>query len=824
MSFNTCGPEMTVNNGTPHQNLHCVLRVLIVFFMVAAGSVQAGQLSKAAAERTREHLEKIKNITPAEIQSFNNRINNLDYTSSRAIRALMQLPDISTTDLTTIFTLPELKGISYSAVPLLEYYVQLPGATLIGAQELLHELQGVSFVIDQVLTALPSMKKATAGDSMRIIRRIKMLDETDEAGLWATRALFSVKGITSDEVLDIMDRIPSLSPAQKRVAEKYFAVKTLVPSAITVLLPQLATLPETEATNLNGFLAANDTKEERVQHWLDIYFSLPTATREAIYPSLSPSDKNQLLRGLGEAAPTIAERLNNLHGISDNLGQEIGSARLARMSAGGFWQLFSRLDPVTRGHYTYSMQRALETGNRSQVVALLTRATAAARRQLARDLTMENMYVLLAHGSELFDSSFRDILVPQMIEKIRLRYHGNLLTFLVAIDPDALFVSDFLTHLAWKGCLTIFFPKEAEHQQEILSILARSALGNEESLLFFAATFTELLQTLQPQARTTLLDMLQLVAQKKGTRFARQVRVILQEYLDHHPQLLSNENRKTISAMLDHQGRIDLSPYLATPFAEWLVDGRLSSLSVFQQDDDGAASYHANGIYLLQHGYQPTLSEEYTPGPGDAKHLAEISHLLVRIHYSGAHNLNNLFRLAAKTPVVVRWVKQIGGVELNHFVYVYQGKSAQERLLKTFLNKGHELFAQRGHSYWRGQQLLQPLERLIERHEIPPELLTDRPRFISIGSCGGIRVFRELTSIFGDRLDLLATVGTGTSTINTPYNTRLLEIIAEHQNQQPPLTWQDIARRTDNIFTTAAGGEYIRPGSLPAILYKMSAR
>ncbi|SHO48480.1 hypothetical protein [Desulfopila aestuarii] len=802
----------------------CFMPFLLAFALLIGAPAHASQLSKAAANRTLESLKNLKTISSAEIASYTPKINALDYTSSRAIRALLQLPAISPADLPAIFSLPELFDISFSAIPLLEYYVGLPGATLSGARLLLTEIKDVSFVYEQVLAPLPNLKNTTADGAIRVIRRLKMIDTTDEAGQWATRALLSIETIDEDTVLKSVDLITPLTPAQKRAAEKCFATPKVRPAILPALLGQLSILAEIEAINLSGLLAGSKINGPEIGYWLNNYFTLPDTSRESAYPDFSIADKNILLTGLGEAAPAIAEQLNNLHAVTDNFGQEISGGRLAKMSPAGLQQLFHRLDPTTRNRFGSSMQQALAGGDRAKAIALLRLATQAARRQLARDLTCENLYVLLAHGSELFDSSFRDILVPEMVAKLSTEYNNNLLSFLGVIDPDSLMVSDFLTHLAWKGSLTTFFPQEAAAQQEVLKLLAKSALGNEKSLLFFAATFIDLLKTLQPQARTTLLELLLQATNDKSGRFARQVQVILQEYLDHHPQLLSAVDSQSISAMLDREGWVDIAPYVTTPFAEWLSDGKLCSLSVFQNDDDGSISYREHGSYLFRHGYRPAFSNEYEPGPIDKGLQTQLITVLQKLQHSNSGNLAALFQLAARTPVVIVWQKRIGKIDLNHFVYIYHGKTAQENLLKTFLTKGHELFAQRGHSYWRGEQLLLPLDRLIERKEITPDLLSGLPRFISIGSCGGIRAYGELISRFGNRLDILATVGTGTSTINTPYNTRMLEIVAEQHKLHQDLTWKKLAQLTNGIFAADTGDEYIRPGSLPAILYKMSAR
>jgi len=817
-------PKATTNDGAARHPSRCFLQLFMVFTLLLCSSAQGSQLSKAAASRTQEHLKKVKAISAAEISTYTARINALDYTSSRAIRALLQLPAISPEDLPTLFSLPELVDIPFSAIPLLEYFVGLPGATLTGARTLLSELRGASFVSEQVLAPLPSLKNTTADGAIRVIRRLKQIDPTDEAGQWAVRALFSVAAIDADTLLKIVDLIIPLTTAQKRAAENCFLSPHVQPGELAALLDQLSALAETEALNLSGLLAGSSIKGEEIAYWLKNYFTLSAAIRATAYPSFSTADKNLLLTGFGEAAPAIAQRLNNLHGITDNLGQEISAGRLAKLSPTGLHYYLLRLDPVTRNRFGPSMQQALRAGDRAEAIAILRLATQAARRQLARELTCENLYVLLAHGSELFDSSFRDILVPEMVKQISAGYHNNLLVFLETIDPDSLMVADFLTHLAWKGSLTTIFPSEAGAQQQVLKLLAKSALANEQSLLFFAATFTDLLRTLQSPARTTLLELLLQAVQEKNGRFARQVQVILQEYLDHHPQLLSAGDRQNISAMLDRKGRIDLAPYLATPFGQWLADGQLCSLSVFQHDDDGGSSYQANVSHLLRHGYQPAISDEYSPGPVDAGLKRELSAVVKRLHHPDSVGPGTLFRLAARAPVVIVWQKRIGTVALHHFVYVYHGRSAQEQLLKTFLTKGHELFAQRGHSYWRGEQLLLPLARLLERKEITPDLLASQPRFISIGSCGGIRANSELIRRFGNRLDILATVGTGTAAINTPFNTRMLEIVAEQHERVVTLTWQELARLTHTIFATDQGNEYILPGSLPAILYKMSAR
>lgn len=131
---------------------------------------------------------------------------------------------------------------------------------------------------------------------------------------------------------------------------------------------------------------------------------------------------------------------------------------------------------------------------------------------------------------------------------------------------------------------------------------------------------------------------------------------------------------------------------------------------------------------------------------------------------------------------------------------------------------GMEMFAQRGHSYWREEQLLEPMRQLIKSGDISRETLPDINRFMSIGSCGGIRIYSELNRLFDNSIDIFATVGTGKAIVNDPYNQRLFEIIAVSEND---LSWEDVSAQLNSIFRDGRGSDYLQPGSLPAILHKM---
>jgi hypothetical protein len=128
------------------------------------------------------------------------------------------------------------------------------------------------------------------------------------------------------------------------------------------------------------------------------------------------------------------------------------------------------------------------------------------------------------------------------------------------------------------------------------------------------------------------------------------------------------------------------------------------------------------------------------------------------------------------------------------------------------------MFAQRGHSYWRKEQLLDPLQELMKNQAISEADLVNKQRFLSLGSCGGIRAYSELATFFHNRVDILATVGTGKAIINDPYNQLLFELVASRSNG---LSWKEVSDQAALIFKHGMGEEYLQPGSLPAILHKI---
>lgn len=741
-------------------------------------------------------------------------IRALSYTEMRAFRAICSLPALTRDQAAAALRQLPSRTIRYDHMPLLERLAAIDGATIADCWRLIDRLAPVDFVTARALAGLAQVETMSVADLFELIDRVERLDEP---GRWAAGGLVAVTAITAAETGRGLELIDTLRERQRWAAEQQCRIKGITAGEALAGLERLRHLSDGDAWNARALFMQPNMTAALAAAWLRRYFSLPGQAREEAFLRLSPGDRTTLLRIFAAAADYPLWQINNLHDITDDRGREIGSGTLAGYSGDRLLGLLHRLPPAVQQRYGAGMGRALAAGSRGEAIAVLRRATAAARTQTAVDLTSANIYVLLAHGSDLYDSSFRDILVPVLKERIVAGFGDDLLSFLVATDPESVFASDCIASLAQKGKLTVFFPAEPVKQKKVLDLVARSALHNEFSLILFSATFGHILETIAPPARSYLIGLLLDAATRTNGLFSRQVRIILQYYLDEYPALLAPADRHAIGTMVATLGPIDLAPYTRPPFAEWIADGRLQSLSVFQDDDDGRASYLSNSRTLLAGGYRPRLSATYSL-PGLSAATAAAARAAVTAVAAGGEGLGRLLQLAAGHPLVIDWTRSMDGLEISHSVFVYQGKAAQRHLLAQFLKSGSEMFAQRGHSYWRREQLLDPLNDLVAAGAVTAADLRAKQRFLSIGSCGGIRAYSELNRMFYNHVDILATIGTGKTTINNPYNRQLFEIIARHRGG---LSWEELARQSAAIFHSNLGDDYLQPGSLPAILHKI---
>lgn len=494
---------------------------------------------------------------------------------------------------------------------------------------------------------------------------------------------------------------------------------------------------------------------------------------------------------------------------------EISDQTLLGYSVQHIRDRFEELSPQVISDFA---NRFYASDSKKNMTAILKQAIAAERIATARRLTTANIYALLAQGSELYDSSFRNILVPVLQKEINTAFQGNLLNFLTATDPGNLLVSNFIVSLAQKGKLTTFFPENSEEQEQILDLVSQSAFKDEDAIIQFSAMFMYLLEVLEPPARSFLVNRMSRQADEGTAAYSRLVTVILQYYLEEFPHLLSDTDRSTIVRLLVRHGAVNLLDYLTTPFAEWKKDGVLSSLSIFHPDDDGRDSFQSNAQLLMNSGYDLSLSEQFTVAPMTEQEKKNARELITSTRTNPGKNLSHLFWNMQLKQFAVSFMRTVNGVTIKHATYVYSDEKNQEQLLERFILSDTEMLAQRGHSYWRSEQITEPMENLKEQGRLNNDDLLAKQRFLSLGSCGGVKAYTRLNQMFLGRVDILATIGSGLAVINNPYNKNFFEVIA---GKPSTITWKDMAQNLAFIFQGGNGKDYLQPGSLPAILHKI---
>ncbi len=766
-----------------------------------------------AALQTMQALAQVK-MDEQQLVQIKELVKGLSYTNMRVLRVFGGMPTMTAEGvLDVLHRLPQAR-ISFEHLGVLEHFATLPGVDAETAWQLLKKLRGLNFVSGRVAAAVGKAENLHPSVMLALIDRLASLQEP---ALWAFKAFIEVPGQTAETVDKGLQLISQMTEKQRWATEKSCKIVGMNPESALMNMSALRRLSDTDAWNARSLFQLPGVTPASSLSWINTYFAASQEAQESLFFSYNTKDKSLLLQAFADAADHLIWKMNNLHDITEPNGQEVGIKVLSSSPASRLREIFQRLDAKMQARFNGEFSAGL-AANRGAAIAALRRATAAARVQVAKDCTTADAYILLSRGSDLYDSSFRDILVPMLKGRVDTRFGGNLLVFLKTIDPQNAHVSDFIISLAQKGKLTVFFPAQVREQEQVLDLVAESAFYDENSLILFSATFMTLLQTIEPQTRTYLIAKMLTAIRDKNTVFSTQLRVILQYYLQEYPHLVGDVDKIRIRLMMSEYGTIPLDQYVKTSFGQWKADGKLSSLSVFQGDDDGSQSFRSNCQYLMAHGYRPRISSSFILMATDTAQGRAATAQLRALLAAPSQNLGQIHQMQTKYPLVVDWVKVMNGIEISHSVVVYYDASQQQQLLKQFLQGGHEMFAQRGHSYWRKEQLLNPLQELLKSGAVVPADLVSKQRFMSLGSCGGIRAYSELATFFHNKVDILATVGTGKAIINDPYNQLLFELVAARSNS---LSWKEVSDQAAIIFKHGMGEEYLQPGSLPAILHRI---
>lgn len=792
--------------------------LLLVFFLAFSGGVDISPCSgksrsqDASWQRTLELYRQVPCLTEEELAFGREIITGLDYNSRRIFRRMCLMPGIDFSRCQTAWLALLELDLSYEQVLVFEEWSRLDGITADLALAALPKIKTLGYEAGRAFGRYCSLPRIKAEHALNTI---PLLVRFDDAQNRAAQSLFGVQKINAEQALDGLGTIALLKNHQARAAEAFSALPGISSGTVLDALPLLAQLHQDDAWNARTLFLANGMDPDQGWFWLTAYFALPPEIQERQFFSLAPAKQETLLRAYYNAGEELIWKINNLHAVTDRFGFEISNHDLQGYSFEEIKDRFNALSPRVNSLYAENFYAA---GSKNSKIAILKTATARERSETARRMTSANIYALLAQGSELYDSSFRDILVPVLKKRITHGFADNLLTFLNAVDRENQFISNFVVSLAQKGKLTTFFPENPKEQEQILDLVAASAFQDEDSIILFSATFMYLLEVLQPSARSFLIDKMSQQADSGSATYSRLITVILQYYLQEFPELLGQAERELITRHIVKHGATDLHQYLTTPFAQWKSDGSLNSISVFHPDDDGRDSFRSYADMLLRSGYVMQLSEEFTLYPLPENLRKEILQVIKSAPAKPAATLSRIFSSMYRHTYSVSFVRRLNGLTINHSTFVYNGEKNQELLMERFIMNGTEMFAQRGHSYWRSEQITDPLNNLLQNGKLGVPDLEAQQRFLSLGSCGGVKAYTRLDHLFLGNVDILATIGSGLAMINDPYNKNFFEIVAKNPSS---MTWKDVARELAFIFQGGQGRDYLQPGSLPAILHKI---
>jgi protein-disulfide isomerase-like protein with CxxC motif len=779
------------------------LLVLPLAFAAAPTWSATSQPNSVSVQQTVGLYRKIPGLTSQQIEYGRTAIPRLHYNAQRILRKICGLPGVNFEHARQVIELLARERFTYEQVLTYEALADISSMDIEGGLAGLDTVKELSFEAGRTFRAFAGIQGVSAKQALGVI---SLFNNADNANNRAAQAFFAIKGMRVDIALKGMPALMRLRNNQAKAAETYARIPSMTTEIMLDGLELLLKLYQDDAWNARCLFTNKNITATQAWDWLVGYFALPTNIQEAQYDKLDPQKKTVLLQALYDGGTELLWKINNLHAVTDQNGYEISDSTLNRWSMQQLQAKYNELQPSVRARYG-----SLSGASRGQAISTLKQATSAARVQTARDLPLANAYAVMAQGSDLYDSSFRDIMVPVLLARINSRYQGDLLTFLRDIDPSNLLVSDFISSCAQKGKLTAFFPADPEKQKAILSLVADSAFHNEDSILLFSATLSHLLKALSPGARTHLITLMVENSEAENAVFSKLINVILQYYVQTYPELLGQADRVLISRTIVRHGAVNLEQYQITPFAEWKADGRLGSVSMYHPDDDGRQSFVSNANMLLSNGYSLVVSEQYSIPPMTPAFRAETQRWI-------GSGLVSLFQAMRNRHFAIAFTKQINGIQIVHTQFVYSDQDNQMEMLKRFIHKKDEMLAQRGHSYWRSEQIIEPLTKLIKENSVSEYELRDKQRFLSLGSCGGVKVYTNLTRLFASSVDILATIGTGLAMINDPYNKMFFEIIASNSSS---ITWKQVAQQSASVFRGERGQDYLLPGSLTAILHKI---
>ncbi|NOQ46256.1 MAG: hypothetical protein GQ559_06245, partial [Desulfobulbaceae bacterium] len=543
-----------------------ILPMLVTFLFIALGpmTAPAGRYNsdEVSWRQTVDLYRKVPCLTEEQLEYGSQVLRGLSYNSQRIFRKMSMMEGIDFEKSRQAWAALLSLNLSFEQTLSFEGWADLGGIAIDFSIAALPEIQSLSYEAGKSFRGYLKLPGISAHFA---IKTIPLLNGLEDANNRAAQGFFTIKDMDAARALDGMMILARLKDNQARACGEFSRVTGMNTETMLDALPLLAQLRQDDAWNARNLFIQESMTETDAWHWLVRYFATPPKVQETQFYGLEKNYKKQLLRAFYESGEELIWKINNLHAITDHFGFEISSGELRRHTAKQLRKRFEQLSPQVQFDFGKRFYASFFAGDKGRMITILRQATSADRVQTSRDLTSANIYALLSQGSELYDSSFRDILAPILKERIAENHKDDLLQFIQATDPENMLVSSFIVSLAQKGKLTGFFPGDNSKQEQILDLVASSAFKDEDSILLFSATFVHLLEVLTPDARTFLLTRMSQEADSGSSAFSRLIGVILQYYMQEYPKLLAAGDRALIVRLIIRHGAVDLHRYLSTP-------------------------------------------------------------------------------------------------------------------------------------------------------------------------------------------------------------------------------------------------------------------
>ncbi len=793
------------------QPLYIILLLNIVMNVMVPTCPAGSHPSTISWRKTVSLYQRNDCLTSKQVEYGKEVIKGLNYNAQRVVRVFSTKFTPNFSDFQNIWSLLINNPMSYQQRLCFEQWSKLPNIDLELAVKGMKNIAALSTPAGLSFQNILQIQDVTASIALTFIPQLNNLQDVTNTCL---QSICLIDDITIKKVTAAFPAINRFTDNQALAAKQYAELPTIIAQTFLKSLAFINRLEKQDAWNFYSLLKNKHISKKEAWQYLISFFSLPRHDQEIQYQDFSNEQKEKLLAAMHTGGYLLIRKINNLHSITDRFGTELSPVDRQRLSLADLETIFNGFSGSTQSKYRTKFTAAKKQHHKHTMMKLLQEATTQERFFIAQTITSANNYALMAQGSELYSSSFREILTPTLHSHIDTNYNGNLYDFLQQTDPSNLLTAQFIISCVQKGVLHTFFPENSGVQKLVLDMVFESAFKNEQTILLFSASILSLVKVLQPDAKNYFAYKMIEMTKQNSKKVSKLADVMLQYLIKYQPTLFSNQLVTKSGLSKQEKSKINFDRFYDTPFSQWISDNNLGSLSIFHPDDDGKKSFYSFAKLLSKKGYVLHASKNYNGGTLPSQELEKLQVLLNNKQQVTADNFEKIFLLMQKENVCITYSKKINNILIQHTLSIYSSPNNQYQNLYHFLTTGEEMLSQRGHSYWREQQIMSPLKELAKKG-----LLTRKDNqhfFISIGSCGGIQDYSELYTSLNGSVDIFATAGTGFTSVNNTYNTTLFELIAKSSG---PLSWNDVEKAFAPILNNAH--DYVQPGSLTSILHKI---